>query len=155
MAWHVLPLDFLERLGKKSQRSGALLRVFADHYMTKLNFGEAMNNQLRMFDFSRPMYRFPPTSSVEDVVREVDETESEFAIALQSCLLPSREGSRYWIEPYFPHRYARQFGFDQEIPLRLRRSPEKKGKRGSDRWYISWTRFRQPLRGCRLEPAAK
>ncbi|KAF3330070.1 Plant mobile domain-containing protein [Carex littledalei] len=40
----------------------------------------------------------------------------DFLVSLRHGLLPLRLGDRVILEPYMPHRCARQFGFDQDIP---------------------------------------
>lgn len=65
--------------------------------------------------------RIPSTSDSDKIFKEEFENLSpriaDYVLALQPCLLPSREGSRFYVEPTFPQRFARQFGFDQEIPF--------------------------------------
>ena len=43
---------------------------------------------------------------------ECSMVEKEFAISLQPGLLTLTEGSCFFVEPYFPQRFARQFGYD-------------------------------------------
>ncbi|KAI5311949.1 hypothetical protein L3X38_041122 [Prunus dulcis] len=40
----------------------------------------------------------------------------EFLVCMRSALLPVRLGGDLWLEPYYPNRFARQFGFDQGVP---------------------------------------
>ena len=40
----------------------------------------------------------------------------EYLICMRSALLPVRVGGHLWLEPYYPNRFARQFGFDQGVP---------------------------------------
>ncbi|CAL9026469.1 unnamed protein product [Prunus brigantina] len=40
----------------------------------------------------------------------------EYLICMRSALLPVRVGGDLWLEPYYPNRFARQFGFDQGVP---------------------------------------
>lgn len=46
----------------------------------------------------------------------MDTDETDFVMSLIPCLLPSRHRAEFWVEPYFPNRFARQFGFDQGFP---------------------------------------
>ncbi|KAI5313719.1 hypothetical protein L3X38_042895 [Prunus dulcis] len=40
----------------------------------------------------------------------------EFLVCMRSIPLPVRVGGNLWLEPYYPNRFARQFGFDQVVP---------------------------------------
>ncbi|KAI5316830.1 hypothetical protein L3X38_036537 [Prunus dulcis] len=40
----------------------------------------------------------------------------EFLVCMRSALLPVRLGGDLWLEPYYPNRFGRQFGFDQGVP---------------------------------------
>ncbi|XP_020411123.1 uncharacterized protein LOC109946775 [Prunus persica] len=40
----------------------------------------------------------------------------EFLVCMRSALLPVRLGGDLWLEPYYPNRFAHQFGFDQGVP---------------------------------------
>ncbi|XP_050150142.1 uncharacterized protein LOC126625111 isoform X1 [Malus sylvestris] len=40
----------------------------------------------------------------------------EFLVCVRTAKLPVRIGEHLWLEPYFPNRFARQFGFDQGVP---------------------------------------
>ncbi|KAK6145923.1 hypothetical protein DH2020_019792 [Rehmannia glutinosa] len=42
--------------------------------------------------------------------------EQEYFIAIRSSYLSLRQGGRFMIEPYSPHRFSRQFGFYQMVP---------------------------------------
>ncbi|KAK6121757.1 hypothetical protein DH2020_044501 [Rehmannia glutinosa] len=42
--------------------------------------------------------------------------EQEYFIAIHSSYLSLRQGGRFVIEPYSPHRFSRQFGFYQMVP---------------------------------------
>ena len=39
-----------------------------------------------------------------------------FLVCIRTAKLPVRIGEHRWIEPYFPNRFARQFGYDQGVP---------------------------------------
>ncbi|CAN6695422.1 unnamed protein product [Malus baccata var. baccata] len=39
----------------------------------------------------------------------------EFLVCVRTAMLPVRIGEHLWLEPYFPNRFARQFGFDQGV----------------------------------------
>ena len=39
-----------------------------------------------------------------------------FLVCIRTAKLPVRVGEHRWIEPYFPNRFARQFGYDQGVP---------------------------------------
>ncbi|CAN6711811.1 unnamed protein product [Malus baccata var. baccata] len=40
----------------------------------------------------------------------------EFLVCVRTAKFPVRIGEHLWLEPYFPNRFARQFGFDQGVP---------------------------------------
>ncbi|KAL0463314.1 UNVERIFIED_CONTAM: hypothetical protein Slati_0219000 [Sesamum latifolium] len=42
--------------------------------------------------------------------------EEAYFMAIRSNYLPLRQGYHFEVEPYSPHRFARQFGFFQEVP---------------------------------------
>lgn len=48
--------------------------------------------------------------------QSLSEKRFEFLASIRSSLLPVRMGSELWLEPYYPNRFARQFGFDQGTP---------------------------------------
>ncbi|KAJ8439010.1 hypothetical protein Cgig2_028456 [Carnegiea gigantea] len=46
--------------------------------------------------------------------------DSKFVLSIRSAVLPVRVGAELILEPYYPNRFARQFGFDQGVlPNRL------------------------------------
>jgi hypothetical protein len=59
----------------------------------------------------------------------LSEDKSELLICIRSSLLPVRLGDDLWLEPYYPNRFARQFGFDQGVPSnKLRFGIERRRK---------------------------
>ena len=101
------------------------------------------------------LYRsFLPPSIEEDDERTRDDSltlrETEYAMALQSCLLPIREGTRFMVEPYFPHRFARQFGLDQGVPAVLSyiTREEREAGVGPSWWPSLWARFARLWTRC-------
>lgn len=48
--------------------------------------------------------------------KSLSEKRFEFLVCTRSALLPVRMGDALWLEPYYPNRFARQFGFDQGVP---------------------------------------
>jgi len=40
----------------------------------------------------------------------------KFLLSIRSSVLPIRVGAELILEPYYPNRFARQFGFDQQVP---------------------------------------
>jgi hypothetical protein len=69
-------------------------------------------------------YHFPVSDAGEDreVVdneHSVDVTGREFLVSIRTASLPLREGIEFWREPYYPSRFARQFGYDQGVPMTL------------------------------------
>ena len=76
-----------------------------------LSFKYVVNRLLHTFDIGQGMHRLPCNYSKIDVVKEPKNTlnraETDFIMAQIPCLLPAREGPRFWVEPYFPDRFAR------------------------------------------------
>ncbi|KAJ8432611.1 LOW QUALITY PROTEIN: hypothetical protein Cgig2_032892 [Carnegiea gigantea] len=44
------------------------------------------------------------------------EEDSKFLLSIRSAVLPVRVGAELILEPYYPNRFSRQFGFDQGVP---------------------------------------
>ena len=42
--------------------------------------------------------------------------DRKFLLSIRSSVLPVRVGAELILEPYYPNRFARQFGFDQGVP---------------------------------------
>ncbi|KAL6286893.1 hypothetical protein ACE6H2_011283 [Prunus campanulata] len=40
----------------------------------------------------------------------------EILVCMRTSKLPIRVDNKLWLEPYYPNRFARQFGFDQSVP---------------------------------------
>ena len=65
---------------------------------------------------------FRPTSFDENEYIEcldvagLPEKHFEFLVFIRSALLPVRVGTDLCVQPYYPNRFARQFGLDQGIP---------------------------------------
>jgi len=65
---------------------------------------------------------YRPTTFIEDEGRSFADTKDlsdrkfEFLVCTRSTLLPVRVNNKLWLEPYYPNRFARQFGFDQGVP---------------------------------------
>jgi len=47
---------------------------------------------------------------------KLDDTRSDYLVALRDDFLPIRRGASFHVEPYSPHWFSRQFGFCQRIP---------------------------------------
>ena len=87
-------------------------------------------------------------NSSEECSRE----EKEFALALQSGLVTLREGTCFFVEPYFPQRFARQFGYDQDVPAELveiSRAAREIGV-GCSWWLPTSSRFEDVHFGCEV-----
>ncbi|KAL0311677.1 UNVERIFIED_CONTAM: hypothetical protein Scaly_2918300 [Sesamum calycinum] len=50
----------------------------------------------------------------------VKELDHSYFVAIRSSYLTLRQGDRFIIEPYSPHRFGRQFGYYQDVPGTLR-----------------------------------
>ena len=61
----------------------------------------------------------------------LSEEHFDWLVCISSSLLPVRIGGELWLEPYYPNRFARQFGFDQGIPAnKLQFKIEQRSKCG-------------------------
>ncbi|KAL0284651.1 UNVERIFIED_CONTAM: hypothetical protein Sangu_2816700 [Sesamum angustifolium] len=49
-----------------------------------------------------------------------EELDHSYFVAIRSSYLTLRQGGRFIIEPYSPHRFGRQFGYYQDVPGTLR-----------------------------------
>ncbi|KAL0298013.1 UNVERIFIED_CONTAM: hypothetical protein Scaly_3076100 [Sesamum calycinum] len=49
-----------------------------------------------------------------------EELDHSYFVAVRSSYLTLRQGGRFIIEPYSPHRFGRQFGYYQDVPGTLR-----------------------------------
>ncbi|KAK4383072.1 hypothetical protein Sango_2811000 [Sesamum angolense] len=49
-----------------------------------------------------------------------EELDHSYFVAIRSSYLTLRQGGRFIIEPYSPHRFGRQFGYYQNVPGTLR-----------------------------------
>ena len=78
--------------------------------------------------------------------------EKDFALSLQLGLLACRDGPRFDIEPYYPHRFAHQFGFDQDVPVHLPRIPRYQREVGVGplHWLVVCSRFEGVKFSCEL-----
>ncbi|KAL5980250.1 hypothetical protein ACLOJK_036717 [Asimina triloba] len=72
--------------------------------------------------------------------------EQHFFLYLQPCLLSMRDGRTFHVEPYFPHRFTRQFEYDQGVPECLAMISHKAQEIsvGSSSRYTLCSRFREP-----------
>ncbi|KAM6546467.1 hypothetical protein CsatB_027203 [Cannabis sativa] len=83
-------------------------------------------------------YSFPMEKDLEYLDNEdLSDEKFELLISMRSSLLPVRVGNNAYLEPYYPNRFARQFGFDQGVP--------------SDKFCLSIPRRRQ----CGISEIAK
>ncbi|KAL5975575.1 hypothetical protein ACLOJK_019900 [Asimina triloba] len=73
---------------------------------------------LWMNDLEKNFYRVVSSAGVSYVKcssANLTNDEKDFDLSLQSCLLPLRDGGIFHVEPYFSHRFAHQFGYDQGV----------------------------------------
>ncbi|KAK4395693.1 hypothetical protein Sango_1723600 [Sesamum angolense] len=54
---------------------------------------------------------------------QAEELDHSYFIAIRSSYLTLRQGDRFIIQPYNPHRFDRQFGYYQDVPGTLRYDP--------------------------------
>jgi hypothetical protein len=95
---------------------------FSRRFMATLSFEEVTERLMRLNQQTQRIFLFSPTMSDEDDERTRNDAlsprDTEYAMSIQACLLPLREGTRFMVEPSFPYRFARQFGADQGVPPR-------------------------------------
>ncbi|KAL0416488.1 UNVERIFIED_CONTAM: hypothetical protein Slati_3480700 [Sesamum latifolium] len=51
---------------------------------------------------------------------DAKELDHDYFIAIRSSYLTLRQGDKFIIEPYSPHRFGRQFGYFQDVPGTLK-----------------------------------
>ncbi|KAL0444702.1 UNVERIFIED_CONTAM: hypothetical protein Slati_2192900 [Sesamum latifolium] len=51
---------------------------------------------------------------------DAEELEYNYFVAIRSSYLTLRQGDKFIIEPYSPHRFGRQFGYFQDVPETLK-----------------------------------
>ncbi|XP_062118261.1 uncharacterized protein LOC133831870 [Humulus lupulus] len=62
-------------------------------------------------------YSFPAEEDFDCMDNEdLSEDRFEMLVSMHSSMLPVRVGKELYVEPYFPNRFSRQFGFDQGVP---------------------------------------
>ncbi|KAL0325216.1 UNVERIFIED_CONTAM: hypothetical protein Sradi_5090900 [Sesamum radiatum] len=49
-----------------------------------------------------------------------EELDHNYFVAIRSSYLTLRQGGKFIIEPYSPHRFGRQFGYYQDVPGTLK-----------------------------------
>ncbi|CAN6552507.1 unnamed protein product [Malus baccata var. baccata] len=83
---------------------------------------EVKISQARFIFRSNKSVIYRPTVFVEEKGCSLMDNEDlsddyfEFLVCVRTAKLPVRIGEHLWLEPYFPNRFARQFGFDQGVP---------------------------------------
>ncbi|XP_058078535.1 uncharacterized protein LOC131226829 [Magnolia sinica] len=94
------------------------LWFFQQRVMAKRSYNWVANkirdtDQVDFFQFRLHLY-IEDTNMVDQAKLIV--AERAFFLSIRSCSLPLREGTKFWREPYYPSRFARQFGYDQAVP---------------------------------------
>ncbi|KAK4390241.1 hypothetical protein Sango_2087400 [Sesamum angolense] len=64
------------------------------------------------------LVKYRPFKFVDDGYTE--DLDHSYLVAIRSSYLTLRQGGRFIIEPYSPHRFRRQFGYYQDIPRTLK-----------------------------------
>ncbi|KAK4406217.1 hypothetical protein Sango_0628200 [Sesamum angolense] len=62
--------------------------------------------------------KYGPFKFVDD--GHAEELDHSYFVAIRSSYLTLRQGGRFIIEPYSPHRFGRQFGYYQDVPGTLK-----------------------------------
>ncbi|KAK4404345.1 hypothetical protein Sango_0803100 [Sesamum angolense] len=65
-----------------------------------------------------------------------EELDHSYFIAIRSSYLTLRQGDRFIIEPYSPHRFGRQFGYYQDVPGTLRYDTRVASSEGLRYWRL-------------------
>ena len=61
-------------------------------------------------------YRKDSSNGRDVIDMGLPEEDSKFLLSIRSAVLPVCVGAKLILEPYYPNRFARQFGFDQGVP---------------------------------------
>ncbi|KAL6006297.1 hypothetical protein ACLOJK_040343 [Asimina triloba] len=133
---------------------GLIMRKFANRNFVNRSFAETIAFLLKIGRFDEHFFRMVPSfgSSSKFSSAELTEDEKDFALSLQPGLLALREGPRFNVEPYYPNRFARQFGFDQDIPNEfpfISRAAREVGV-GPQFWYATCSRFEDTRFDCEI-----
>ena len=103
------------------EEPGVVLGKFACRNFANRSFAETVDYILGIGRFDNHFYKMaaPSEAFARNSSEECSREEKEFALALLPGLVTLREGSCFFVEPYFPQRFARQFGYDQDVPAEL------------------------------------
>ncbi|KAJ8432580.1 hypothetical protein Cgig2_026628 [Carnegiea gigantea] len=61
-------------------------------------------------------YREDSSTGRDVIDMGLPDEDFKFVLSIQSSVLPIRVGAELVLEPYYPNRFACQFGFDQRVP---------------------------------------
>ncbi|KAL5986470.1 hypothetical protein ACLOJK_014803, partial [Asimina triloba] len=108
---------------------------------------------LRMDDLRQNFYRvvaFPESTYSKNSSVGLFVDEHDFFLSLQPCLLPMRDGGTFHVEPYFPYKFNRKFGYDQGVleHLAMISHEAREVGVGSSSWYSLFSRFREVSSSC-------
>ncbi|KAL0408422.1 UNVERIFIED_CONTAM: hypothetical protein Sradi_1776600 [Sesamum radiatum] len=78
---------------------------------------------------------------------DAEELDHNYFVAIRSSYLTLRQGDKFIIEPYNPHRFRRQFGYFQDVPRTLKYDTRAASlEEGLRYWaYASYQSLRQKL----------
>ncbi|KAL5979306.1 hypothetical protein ACLOJK_019204 [Asimina triloba] len=91
------------------------MRKFAHCEYIRQDFPIVVRTLPRMNNLNKNFYRVVSSSGasyVKSSSTELTVDERDFYLSLQPCLLPLRDGGLFHVDPYFPHRFAHQFGYN-------------------------------------------
>ncbi|KAL0415948.1 UNVERIFIED_CONTAM: hypothetical protein Slati_3426700 [Sesamum latifolium] len=67
---------------------------------------------------------------------DVEELDHDYFIAISSSYVTLRQGDKFIIEPYSPHRFGRQFGYFQDVPGTLKYDTRATSLEGLRYWRL-------------------
>ena len=123
--------------------------------MANYSFEEMTDFIVQTSHFEERFFRMVPPCewSTKLSGEELTLDEKDFALSLQPSLPACKDGPRFDIEPYYPHQFACQFGFDQDVPAHLPRIPRYQSEIGAGplHWLAVCSRFEGVKFSCELQ----
>ncbi|PON42744.1 Aminotransferase-like mobile domain containing protein [Trema orientale] len=97
-------------------------------------------------------YSFPAEEDSDFMDNDdLSDERFELLVSMRFSMLPVRVGKDLFVEPYYPNRFARQFGFDQGVPLsKLHLNFSRRARCGIDYVAESWALLLKRNTGIRF-----
>ncbi|KAL5980205.1 hypothetical protein ACLOJK_036672 [Asimina triloba] len=122
-AWLRTYFPFMFRVTNASQFDDAFhMGKFARRPFIRQDLAGVTRTFLRMDNLRQNFYRVVASSestNIKDSSVGLFINERDFFLSLQPCMLPLRDKGTFHVEPYFPHKFARQFGYNQGVSEQL------------------------------------